>query len=183
MSDEWQPEERLFENWVARDPARVSWPGARLLGRQLSTGSGRLDLLIFEPAREGRREPPGVTVVELKRDVIDLETIAQVSRYMNDINSVWPDLPNVIPDSIDYNEYPELRGLLVAPDITDGAAEVVVAMQRLRFVSVVPSIEFTPHHHAIDERDSVDRTYLVDISAGSELVEKVADAVMVDRGG
>ena len=174
---EWRPREQVLEDWIANDPGRVCTPGSVLLGRQVDTGEGRLDLLVFEPPQPSRhRNKPAVTVVEIKRDVVTLPAVSQVCRYMNDVQTVFPDmvfrLPNFGP------EWPELRGLLVAPRIEDDAAEVVAAVGRLRYVGVYPEIRFSVGRDAINEVGGLDRQYIGGTKRSEELARKIADAVV-----
>lgn len=65
--------ERSLEEWIERDPSLIQ-KDLVIVGRQLTTEAGRLDLLGIDP--QGRW-----TVIEIKRGALTRETIAQALDY------------------------------------------------------------------------------------------------------
>ena len=70
-----------LEAWIASDPS-ILRPGLKIIGRQVMTRSGPLDLLAIDRAGE-------LYVIELKRDRLPREALAQAIDYASDIQS-WP---------------------------------------------------------------------------------------------
>lgn len=70
-----------LEQWIATDPSIVK-PGIRFIGRQVMTRSGPLDLLGIDRSGD-------LVVVELKRDRLPREVVAQAIDYAADL-STWP---------------------------------------------------------------------------------------------
>src|SRR5436190_1136785 len=68
-----------LEGWLASDPSIIR-PGLKVIGRQVSTRSGPLDLLAID--RSG-----SLTVIELKRDKLPREALAQAIDYASDVGS------------------------------------------------------------------------------------------------
>jgi hypothetical protein len=69
-----------LESWIESDPSIVR-PGLRIIGRQVLTRSGPLDLLAID--RTG-----SVVIIELKRDRLPREALAQAIDYAADI-ATW----------------------------------------------------------------------------------------------
>lgn len=69
-----------LESWLESDPSIIR-PGLRIIGRQVPTRSGPLDLLAID--RTGN-----VVVIELKRDRLPREALAQAIDYAADI-ATW----------------------------------------------------------------------------------------------
>jgi len=69
-----------LESWLESDPSIIR-PGLRIIGRQVPTRSGPLDLLAID--RTG-----GVIVIELKRDRLPREVLAQAIDYASDV-ATW----------------------------------------------------------------------------------------------
>jgi len=69
-----------LETWIASNPAIVS-ADITFIGRQVITKSGPLDLL-------GKDNHGNTVVVELKRDMLPREALAQAIDYASDI-SEW----------------------------------------------------------------------------------------------
>lgn len=69
-----------LESWLETDPSIIR-PGIKIIGRQVMTRSGPLDLLAID--RTG-----SVIVIELKRDKLPRDVIAQAMDYAADI-STW----------------------------------------------------------------------------------------------
>ncbi|KLK93935.1 hypothetical protein AA309_05490 [Microvirga vignae] len=65
--------ERQLEEWIERDPTMLD-PDLMIIGRQVETGFGRIDLL-------GVASDGSLRVIELKRDRTPREVIAQVLDY------------------------------------------------------------------------------------------------------
>jgi hypothetical protein len=68
-----------LESWIEADPSIVR-PGVRIIGRQVMTRSGPLDLLGIDRAGD-------LIVVELKRDRLPREALAQALDYAADLAS------------------------------------------------------------------------------------------------
>src|SRR5947207_9859003 len=69
-----------LESWLETDPSIIR-PGLKIIGRQVVTRSGPLDLLAID--RTG-----SVIVIELKRDRLPRDVIAQAMDYAADI-ATW----------------------------------------------------------------------------------------------
>src|SRR5947208_10392508 len=69
-----------LESWLESDPSIIR-PGLKIIGRQVLTRSGPLDLLAID--RTG-----SVVVIELKRDRLPREALAQGIDYAADI-ATW----------------------------------------------------------------------------------------------
>lgn len=69
-----------LESWLESDPSIIR-PGLRIIGRQVPTRSGPLDLLAID--RTG-----SVIVIELKRDRLPREALAQAIDYASDV-ATW----------------------------------------------------------------------------------------------
>lgn len=70
-----------LETWIASDPSIVR-PGLCLIGRQVMTRSGPLDLLAIDRSGD-------LVIVELKRDRLPREVLAQAIDYAADV-ATWP---------------------------------------------------------------------------------------------
>jgi hypothetical protein len=70
-----------LEAWIASNPS-ILRPGLKIIGRQVMTRSGPLDLLAIDRAGD-------LYVIELKRDRLPREALAQAIDYASDIRS-WP---------------------------------------------------------------------------------------------
>ncbi len=81
LSDHGRREAQDLENWIASQPS-ILGPDIVLIGRQVSTKSGPLDLLGIDKAGN-------TVVVELKRDRLPREALAQAIDYASDIAD-WP---------------------------------------------------------------------------------------------
>lgn len=77
LSDGGRKEAEDLESWIEADPSIVR-PGMRLIGRQVMTTSGRLDLLAVDRSGD-------LVVIELKRDRLPREALAQAIDYASDI--------------------------------------------------------------------------------------------------
>jgi len=69
-----------LESWIEADPSIVR-PGLRLIGRQVPTASGPLDLLAIDRSGD-------LVVIELKRDRLPREALAQAIDYASDL-AAW----------------------------------------------------------------------------------------------
>lgn len=76
--------EEHLENWIEQDPSLVQ-PGLIIVGRQLETGAGPLDLLALDPFGNW-------VVIEIKRNNVDRDTIAQVIHYESRIAQMPTDI-------------------------------------------------------------------------------------------
>ena len=70
-----------LEAWIASD-ASIVRPGLHILGRQVATRSGPLDLLAIDRSGD-------LVVIELKRDRLPREVLAQAIDYAADV-ATWP---------------------------------------------------------------------------------------------
>ena len=68
-----------LEAWIASDPSVVR-PGLLVIGRQVSTNSGPLDLLAVDATG-------ALVIIELKRDRLPREALAQAIDYASDVAS------------------------------------------------------------------------------------------------
>lgn len=68
-----------LEEWIASDPSIIR-PGLKVIGRQVRTQSGPLDLLAID--RSGN-----LVVIELKREQVPREALAQAIDYASDVAS------------------------------------------------------------------------------------------------
>lgn len=79
LAKEGRTEPLDLEEWLASDPSIIR-PGLKVIGRQVTTRSGPLDLLAID--RSGN-----LTVIELKRDQLPREALAQAIDYASDVAS------------------------------------------------------------------------------------------------
>lgn len=79
LADEGRTETLDLEEWLASDPSIIR-PGLQLIGRQVSTRSGRLDLLAIDRAGN-------LVIIELKREKLPREALTQAIDYAADIAS------------------------------------------------------------------------------------------------
>ena len=77
MTDEGRKEQYDLESWIASNPAIIG-PGLVTIGRQVATKSGPLDLLAIDSSGN-------VVVIELKRDRLPREALAQAIDYASDV--------------------------------------------------------------------------------------------------
>lgn len=77
MIEEGKREAYDLESWIASNPAIVG-PDLVIIGRQVPTKSGSLDLLAVDGAGN-------TVVIELKRDVLPREALAQAIDYASDV--------------------------------------------------------------------------------------------------
>ena len=80
LAEQGKTETYDLESWIASDPSLIG-PDLRIIGRQVSTASGPLDLLGID--RSGN-----LAVIELKRDLLPREALAQAIDYASDV-SAW----------------------------------------------------------------------------------------------
>ncbi len=80
MSDCGRTEALDLEAWIAADPSIVR-PGMILIGRQVMTSSGPLDLLAVDRSGD-------LVIIELKRDRLPREALAQAIDYASDL-ATW----------------------------------------------------------------------------------------------
>jgi hypothetical protein len=80
LSDGGRTEALDLESWIEADPSIVR-PGIRLIGRQVMTSSGPLDLLGVDRSGD-------LVVIELKRDRLPREALAQAIDYASDL-ATW----------------------------------------------------------------------------------------------
>jgi Endonuclease NucS C-terminal domain len=81
LSEQGRTEPHDLEAWVASDPSIIR-PGLRIIGRQVITRSGPLDLLRIDHSGD-------LYVIELKRERLPREALAQAIDYASDLQS-WP---------------------------------------------------------------------------------------------
>jgi hypothetical protein len=81
LADHGRTEHYDLEAWIATDPS-ILRPGLKIIGRQVMTRSGPLDLLAIDRSGD-------LYVIELKRDRLPREALAQAIDYASDIQS-WP---------------------------------------------------------------------------------------------
>jgi Endonuclease NucS C-terminal domain len=77
LASEGRTEAYDLETWIASDPSVVR-PGLLVIGRQISTKSGPLDLLAIDATG-------AAVIIELKRDRIPREALAQAVDYASDV--------------------------------------------------------------------------------------------------
>jgi len=108
-------EEDLRERVLA-EPALIE-PGFEPLATERSTPAGAID--IYGEDADGR-----AVVVELKRRRVGPDAVGQLDRYVQALGR-------------DLHDEAEIRGILVAPSVTDRARELL-AQKGLEFVSLAP---------------------------------------------
>jgi len=108
LAEQGRTEPRDLEAWIASESA-ILGPDIHLIGRQVKTQSGPLDLLGIDRAGN-------TVIVELKRDRLPREVLAQAIDYASDI-ATW---------SIDRisQECVEFTGKSLTDVISDGFADV-----------------------------------------------------------
>lgn len=79
LVDEGRMEALDLEEWLASDPTIVR-PGLQVIGRQVTTRSGPLDLLAVDRAAN-------LVIIELKRDKVPREALTQAIDYAADVAS------------------------------------------------------------------------------------------------
>jgi hypothetical protein len=79
LADEGRKEALDLEEWLASDPSIIR-PGLKIIGRQVITGSGPLDLLAVD-------ELGNLVVIELKRDKLPREALTQAIDYASAVAS------------------------------------------------------------------------------------------------
>lgn len=81
LQDSGRTETLDLESWIASD-STILRPGLRVIGRQVPTRSGPLDLLGIDRSGD-------LVIVELKRDKLPREVLAQAIDYAADV-ATWP---------------------------------------------------------------------------------------------
>ncbi|MCB9153894.1 MAG: DUF91 domain-containing protein [Caldilineae bacterium] len=79
LADSGRKEALDLEAWIASNPAIIG-SGVVIIGRQVQTKSGPLDLLAIDRAGN-------IAIIELKRDILPREALAQAIDYASDIAS------------------------------------------------------------------------------------------------
>ena len=77
MKDEGNTEAYDLESWIASNPGIVG-PDLAIIGRQVTTKSGPLDLLAMDRAGN-------TVIIELKRDMLPRQALAQAIDYASDV--------------------------------------------------------------------------------------------------
>ncbi len=77
LANEGKTEALDLEEWLASDPSIIR-PGLKLIGRQVATRSGPLDLLAVDRSGD-------LVVIELKRDQLPRAALAQAIDYASDV--------------------------------------------------------------------------------------------------
>lgn len=168
--------EEDLEDWVAENVESVFLDGSRLIGRQVATGSGRLDLLVYEPPHPEKKFLGNrVVVVELKRDKVKVEAVTQLSRYLNDMDDLPPEMYHRISDYRDNpnEEIPDLEGCLIGQRLSPDAGELVVANPNLQFVQCVPDLTFEVYGHELAVDSQFDRTMFHETGAFDPVMESI----------
>ncbi len=79
LTDAGRTEALDLEEWLTSDPSIIR-PGLKVIGRQVTTRSGPLDLLAVD-------ESGNLVVIELKRDRLPREALVQAIDYASDVAS------------------------------------------------------------------------------------------------
>lgn len=79
LANEGRKESLDLESWIASNPSIIR-PGLTVIGRQVMTGSGPLDLLAIDRSGD-------LVIIELNRDRLPRETLAQAMDYASDAAS------------------------------------------------------------------------------------------------
>jgi RecB family endonuclease NucS len=110
--------EREMSDLIAKDIGLLG-DGLRLVGREVRTSAGPMDLLCQEA--DGGRP----VAVEVKRRKVTLNDVYQLQRYLDALgrDALWAGLPDA-------------RGLLVSPSLAKNAKAFIDDDDRLRFVRV-----------------------------------------------
>ena len=100
-------------------PLRSYKEGYGIIFKQLKIeGYGVIDLLLVEIIRAQPTPIIAVTIVELKKDKIDLNALGQISRYKIAIERFFKELRNL--RNVEYFENLEIKGLLIGSEYADG---------------------------------------------------------------
>jgi len=91
LTNEGRTETYDLEEWIASNPAIIG-SDLRIIGRQVSTKSGSLDLLAIDKVGN-------LVIVELKRDKLPRKALAQAIDYASDISSWSIDKISEISDA------------------------------------------------------------------------------------
>lgn len=130
MSSEWNPPEAFIEDCLFRDPSLIlghaKIDGWRTYRQFAIPGAGVADLVILSHGR--------ISVVEIKRNVIDEGAVAQCLRYMGAMDLLQQQGPTNFRGMA-------VEGIVCAPRITDGAKFAIRGTcANLHFYSCEPTV-------------------------------------------
>jgi RecB family endonuclease NucS len=81
--------EKSLEDWIERDPSLVQ-KDLVIVGRQLTTAAGRLDLLGIDPQGEGPNRDPVNTCVNTSQNIREKRTpLRFVQRERRESLAIW----------------------------------------------------------------------------------------------
>jgi RecB family endonuclease NucS len=117
--------EAQIESWLFENPELL----LQHLGDDLGafTVSQQVRLPVAGISDMVYRHRFGISVVELKRDVIDESAVGQVLRYMG----VFREMDPLV----------RIEGILAAPDVTPNALYAIRAVDNLRFYRIEPKVD------------------------------------------
>jgi hypothetical protein len=97
--------EEHLENWIEQDPSLVQ-PGLVIVGRQVVTKSGRLDLLGLDPVGTW-------AIIEIKRGDVTRDTVAQAIDYASVISELADDeLAGIVDTYLRKSKRTDLQAFL-----------------------------------------------------------------------
>jgi hypothetical protein len=157
-----------LETWIASDPS-ILRPGLKIIGRQVPTRSGPLDLLAIDQAGD-------LYVIELKRDRLPREALSQAIDYASDVRSWSPERVSEICATYTKQSFGDLFNEAF-PD-TDLESITINESQRILLVgfaldsSLERMIEWLSEKYGVGINAVVLK--YVRTSTGSELLTKTA---------
>lgn len=168
--------EKDIEDWVVSNVEKV-WPNSELLARQMQTGSGRLDLLVYQgPDPQVPEFGNRVVVAEIKRERITASAVGQVSRYMNDLDPILPSLWSELGRVGRSDVVPDLEGHLLGCSIGEDAAEIVTASRDMEYFRFRPTLNLEISHSGAEMEDQFDRPDIYEIGGIGPVVERALKA-------
>lgn len=147
MSKEGRREKEDLETWIKTDPS-ILGEGILLFGEQVQTKSGPLDFLGID--KEGN-----ILVIELKRDKLPRDVLAQAIDYASDVATYTLDKLNEICK--DYTKEKNLEELFME-NFEEGDLEAISINQSQRILivgtgteeSLERMIEWLSEHYGVD---------------------------------
>lgn len=172
--------EKDLENWIAEHIGGVMEDeDAFVIGQQLRLPNGQvLDILAgcWETRANGLHDDcaqKGVlhlTIIEVKRDRIDLPSVTQLLTYMGALD-VAVHLAGAPQTDNDYRKSFEIQGLLAAPSISADACLAVKMLGNVGYVHLKTHVQaerwYTFGHPTCDQEDAEDLADTLRIEHGT----------------